>query len=336
MKTKTLLIAASIVVSANVYSQGYSLPKFDSLNNSLTSYDIKSFVGQSLYLTPHGMAAQGYKGFTKEIKKEKSKSGGNTLKAAYGLSSSSKPDTKNIYNCCAENPMYGSVSKYEGLAGKEFEVIDAVTQMGDYTEEKFLKLKIKGTEEVVFYKVEGDNYFVINGFYENQKRKLIGKELIFSTNYIKKAMDITTQKQITSTTGEKWKCVDIIKHDPSTGYSMLAVMQNSKGEKITLGSQKVNPTFYELDYKDGKPFYAISLPQAAELKKKVGEEFYKAILDGEVKIGMNKEMCSLIIGTPVKVSETQMGENKYEYWYLDKNYTKSIAFKNGKVNILNK
>jgi hypothetical protein len=118
-----------------------------------------------------------------------------------------------VYNCCE-----GLNSKYEGLAGKYFKVLEVIKHpKADeskylYGKNFFLKLQEKVKNDVVYFEYDGEfefNFpFIVVGFFEKQKKLLIGKEFVFADKILEGKIDMQTGLNITFKTGEKWKCTD--------------------------------------------------------------------------------------------------------------------------------
>src|SRR5690606_34499723 len=119
------------------------------------------------------------------------------------------------------------------------------------------------------------------GFYEKQKKLLVGNEFVFTDRILKESsgsgIDIYTGKPITIKTGEKWKCIDLTIEEKYYTHSL--VVENSLGEKTTVS---YDSTFDERHF-------AYTAKQANEYKIKFGTEKFNLILAGKVRIGMTKE-----------------------------------------------
>jgi len=283
---------------------------YDSTQNFL-GRDVHKYIGQELYLKgmSDGMRKYGYRNFVID----------HTQKTLANKS--------NVYKCCD-----GSNSKYNELAGKYFKVLDAIKP--PIPEEEYLKilygdnrffLKLQETEssDIIYYQYdsESDKYtfpFLVVGFFAKQKQIMIGKEFIIrGINWISALEPITDMRTgnpiINFEAGSKWKCVDLTVEERF--YDLALILENDKGEQVPIG----------IDYSKNQNFI-FEYNQAERFKKKFGNENWKLILRGDVKIGMTKEMCELSWGTPSKINQTIIAGKKTEQWVYSDNY---LYFDNG-------
>ena len=114
--------------------------KYDSLKNYLGN-NVNQYIGQELYLTPlhKDLRKYGYQGFYTSSDDEY------------------KINGENIYKCCQHGNPIESI--YEELAGKYFTVLEVIKHPKDYNNKYFLKLKVKESGDVCYYKYNDMAYF---------------------------------------------------------------------------------------------------------------------------------------------------------------------------------
>jgi len=308
--TFTILLLVSTVTAFGQITTTKVAPKieqvnipYDSTQNFLKG-DIYQYIGQELYLKgkAESLRKYGYEGFSKDY----------TKGTFFGNKS-------NVYECCdAHN------SKYDSLVGKYFKVLGIVTREGttipfiefgkDYEKEYFLKLVRKDNSDTVFYHYDGYEHnfpFIVVGFFEKQKKIFVGKEFVFNDIEFDGATDIQTGKIVTIKSGQKWKCVDLTIEDKY--YNLSLIFENSLGEKTANLFDRVLNVSY-------------TAKEADSYKKKFGENIWKTILAGKVKIGMTKEMCELSWGEPQNINKTIISNKVREQWVYTDNY---LYFDNG-------
>lgn len=281
---------------------------YDSTLNFLGK-DVYKYLGQELYVKgkAESLREYGYDGFVIDYNFDKFKKG-NTYKG-----------TSN-----------GLRSIYEELVGKYFMVLEViphpkvVEDKYAYDHKFFLKLQEKKSGDIVYFEYDSwydFNFpFVVVGFFDKQKSKLVGREFVFKDNYFAGSNDIITGNPITIVTGQKWKCLDFTIEE--TYYSLVMIVQNPLGEK-----QKVT---YDGDLTKWEQLM-FSSTEADNYRKKFGSENFNLILKGEVKIGMTKAMCKLSWGEPESINETITSYKKTEQWVYSNNY---LYFEKGLLTVI--
>lgn len=228
--------------------------------------------------------------------------------------------TKNVYKCCDN---YNS--KYSELAGTYFKVIEVIRHPKAseieslYGKKFFLKLEDKSTEEISYFEYdtefEFEFPFIVVGYFEKQKKLLIGKDFIIKDKLLEGVTDIGTGNEVTINSGENWKCTDLTVEQ--LNYDLSLILQNSVGQKIAISLD----LFHNKLIKN-----AFSISEANQYKKKFGINNFSKILKGVVTIGMTKEMCTLSWGEPNSINETITAGKKSEQWVYSGNY---LYFVNG-------
>lgn len=288
---------------------------YDSIQNFLGN-DVYKYIGQDLYLKskPESLRKFGYDIFLLDYTKNKFEKG-------------------NVYKCCD-----GYNSKYETLASKYFQVLDVLKHPKAnqneylYGEKYYLKLKERETKDTVYFEYSAKHKrsfpFLVKGFYEKQKKKIIGEKIILTDKILSETLntdllDISNREKIIIKTGETWKCVDLTIEE--NFYSLAIVIENSKGNKTLIPFDK--DYFHECYYNcNNKSVY--SLTEANKYIKKFGTSNFNLILKGKIKIGMTKEMIMLSWGEPKKINRASYGDQ----WVYENQY---LYFKEGKLSSFN-
>ena len=302
------LVSIFTLFSTTIFSQINTIKVSDSDNTLISPVpydsiedfvmdDVGKLIGQELYVRPKSNSFDrdmGYSGFFKENKK-------------------GEFDEKNIYKCCAK---YGG-SKYSELNGKYYRVVavykhpKAKDNPSQYGRSFLIKLQQKDNDDICYY-LYPSNFtldFVIVGYFEKQKQLLVGKQFLIRERKYGSYVSINSGNEIKVENGSVWKCTDVGIEPKSSSPAM--VLEDNNGEKIYL----------EISWLEHKRYaYAFELTESEKLKKEYGEENWKLILKGKVKIGMTKEMCKISWGAPKEINETILEGKKSEQWVFKDNY----------------
>lgn len=292
--------------SKYVASQSY-----DGTKNFLGE-DVYQYIGQEVYLNGLYKAQRetGYDGFIKDYTKPNHNIG------LFGVT------TSNVYNCCSQ---IGNHSNYDKMAGRYFKVLDVIQHpkaKSDsflYGKTYFLKLQAKDNSDILFYEYSANfefkfNFpFIVVGFFEKQKRDLLGKEFVIrEKNWWsgdKPMTDINTGRPVDWVVGSVWKGVDFTIEERF--YKPALILQNSKGEQIFIMHHILNdPYSYPIFKKEDADKYRVNF----------GDDNWNRILRGKVKLGMTKEMCRLSWGAPKKINKTLIPTDTHEQWIYEGNY----------------
>ncbi|MCW2119646.1 hypothetical protein [Flavobacterium sp. 7A] len=262
----------------------YETP-YDSLRNFLGA-DAFQYKGQDLYLI--------------EKSENSRKFGYDNFVLDYQYNGYDKKS--NTYKCCDS---YNS--KYDELKGKYFSV-KAIHKVPVYFGRFYLELEEKETKDKIYYKYDGLNEnefpFLVVGFYEKLKRKLVGNEFVFKDRFL---TNIETGERITINIKEKWKCTDLTIEEKN--YTLVAILQNSSGVKTSCGYDIVTGSNFGFKAKEAEKF-----------KIQFGAVNFEAIMKREVIIGMTKEMCKLSWGEPNDINQTISSGRNSEQWVYSDNY----------------
>lgn len=275
--------------------------EYDSTKNWLGDKNIKSYIGQTLYVNGKKDIFEkrewGYADFYAER----------------------EPVLHKPYGNISVNSEYHT--KYEDLVGRYF-VVDEIHQgkFKSFGHWWFLMHEKNNPEEKVWFKYSEEFEhtwpFIVVSYFEYLKKKCIG-EKYFSSETNKE--DIKTGKPIVLSLNEFWECVDVTIEDKS--YDLALVVKNQKGETSfievhSLGKQE-NGTYivYEkLVYDD--------------YVKKFGITNMNKIMQRKVSIGMTKEMCRASWGEPNDINKTTGNFGVHEQWVYKNGY---LYFENGKL-----
>ncbi len=285
--------------------------RYDSLSN-FQETNVECLINQTLYLkgVKPELQKNGYKDFFSDYKKDV-------------LNKTSYKDK--VYQCCD-----GINSKYNSLAGKYFKIISVIKDpkaendnTGLYRNWYYLKLNIQNTRDTLYFKYSTmeDFPFIVEGYFKKLKKLYMGKSYVFgnATNeIIKERTDIETGIKVKLTIGEKWKCTDVIidKND----FKLYFIISNNK-QKIMLN--------YEDEFLNSEKSFSLFESKVADYYKlKFGTEYWNAILQSTIKLGMTKEMCKLSWGEPKSINSTIFKNKNGEQWVYSKNY---IYFEKGIV-----
>ncbi len=265
---------------------------YDSLKNFVGDQP-QQYIGQELYVKglPDNTQELGYSGFVLDYKKD----------------DVILNDKKNVYQVGD-----GYNSRYDTLVGKYFKVVDVIPHplakenMAEYGHYFYLRLKSQTDKNDIYYRYDSRNGysfpFIVIGFYDKHRALLFGKEFIFTENALNGVEDLKTGKPIKNTSVQKWKCFRM-SIDPEK-YQLSLVMQNSRGERILIPYDLVDPL-----NKDERKAYTVE--EADTYRKKFGKNNFDRVLENMVRTGMTKEMCRLSWGEPTQITKEA---NNTEIW----------------------
>lgn len=313
MKTSILLLGITIFTQVSfgqITATKVSEPKpikaepYDSLRNFLGN-DYEEYKGQELYLVPkaESLRKYGYEGFINDINK-------------------SALDESNTFKCCDN---YNS--KYDELQGRYFTVIDVLKDpKSSYSAYAFLKLKMKETEEIVFYKYStkfsSSFPFLVVGYYEKQKEIFVGNEVLIrpfpKIDGINKKIiiDINTGEEMELEKGKYVKCIDVTIDEKYYEPSLL--LENDKGQNF----------LFPLNARDLKIRRILTKKEAEDYRERFGDEYWQTILDEKVKVGFTIEMTKISWGKPDKINRASYGDQ----WVYGRQY---LYFENGRLKSFN-
>jgi hypothetical protein len=312
-KTLTILFTVSTIISFGQITTTKAAPKtiqfqntvYDSTQNFLDK-DIYRYIGQELYLNgkAEDLRKYGYDGFLTDYNKSKFDGG--------------------VYKCCDS---YNS--KYDELAGKYFKVLEIIKHPKAeeneylYGKEFYLKLEEKESKEIVYYEYDSSFEFtfpfIVVGFFEKLKKQAIGQKFVFGNTNIRfgdDEQDIKTGKVIVFELGEEWECIDVTIEEKYFNLSLL--LKDNNGQTLAIN--------YDIAIGSDKYHDVYTKKEVDKYKTKFGLTIWQTIIQGNVTIGMTKEMCKLSWGEPKSINETITAGKKSEQWVYSDNY---LYFDNG-------
>ena len=290
---------------------------YDSLTNFLGK-DVHKYIGQNLYVLckPEALRLYGYENFKIDYQyKRVTDIDQITKDILSGISERSK----NTYKCYhPKQPKRCYSSKYEDLEGRYFLVKNIFDDPENNDEKYYLELEESENKDVVYF-----NYdptfpysfpFLVVGFYEKEKNRLIGKEFIFKNEILKSSvygasLDLITGVPNIVVTSEKWKCIDLTIEEKECRLSLI--IENS--------NKTITTTVRHSVVVDGINL-AFTPKESKKLITRFGLSNFKSILQEEVGIGMTKEMVVLSWGKPNDVNKTITKSNTSEQWIYEDNY----------------
>ena len=271
----TVLISTAISFNLAAQHAKRTAP-YDSLENYLEG-DLKLYIGQELYLKPkpRKLKKTGYQGFYLDYEAKK------------------KDKETNIYKCCQVGT---SVSRYDSLQGKLFEVMKVVTgkgmnlKMRDYKLDPertyYLKLRRTDTNEEFYYEYDGYEHnwlFVMNGYWQKSRQLLVGKDYVLR-GFID-VKNYNTHKPVEFVNGETWKCIDFALD--VNKLDMVMIYENEKGDVI---AQQKNPHYTLVWDKASATLY----------ENEMGK-YWDTVMKLETEIGMSERMVEMSLGKPHKI-----------------------------------
>jgi hypothetical protein len=282
---------------------------YDSTRNFLGN-DVNQYLGQILYLIGKTQDSReyGYKGFIKDYKDDKFYNNPNIYKGFQA-----KWDYASSYNDLAER--YFKVTSVIDCP------VDVMIDLQDGTD-YYLELVDTLSEETLYYRYDCQKDwmfpFLVVGYYEKQKKEVVGQKFVFTNDLLYGAKDIVTGNLVSNTPRQEWKCLDLTIEEQN--YTLSAVLKNSKGESTTLEYE----WFHDVDY--GR--HVFTATESQKYTKKFGIKNWEDILNGKIRVGFTKEMVRLAWGGPKKINQASYGDQ----WVYEDSY---LYFKNGVLTAFN-
>ena len=272
---------------------------YDSTRNFLGK-DVGQYVGQVLYLKGKSEALRkyGYEGFVVDYRID------------------DLINYSNVYKGNKVECRYNS--DYNELAGKYFSVIAVLKHpktLSDsylYSDYYYLELEEQRSKDKLFFKYnskyEWSFPFVVVGFFEKQKTELVGERFIFCNKLIDDVYDIYTGSKITKVPYQEWTCTDFTIEERY--FSLGLVVKNSLGESIHVSVGSV--TNSNLSSRSG-----YNVKEFRHYSKKFGDDNWKSIVEGIVRVGFTEEMVKMAWGEPKSINHSSYGDQwVYESQYL--------------------
>ena len=297
------MVSYAQITISHVKEKAEEIKPFDSTKNYLGEDNVKSYLGQVLYVKPLSERIQkyGYASFKKEHKEHKSD---------YLIGGD---DTTNRWGAASQLP---NMTRYDELVGKSFEVIDVVADSRSKEDSRFKDLwwfklrNINNPEEVLWYLYSSDwhkkpmtyNFIVMSYF--NYLKRLVGKKYIARYDLdngvlttVIQGTDLKTGEEIQQSLDDVWECVDLTIEDKH--YSLVYIIQNQKGATASVSAFDKYDFFEESEYQS--------------LVQKYGIKNMDLVRQRKIKVGMSQALLILSWGEPVKINKSSHGDEQWVY-----------------------
>jgi len=230
-----------------------------------------------------------------------------------------KKDVKgNVY----ESFGYPARTKYDAVAGKYFDVVEIERNTRAYKGDVYLKLKEKETGKIIYYDYKSDIRFpfVVVGYFEAQKKKLIGSIFPILDISLSNTIDLTTgnkmkidymKKRTTDNYYDEWICIDYTIEEDSE-WNEVVVLKNDDSRQM------------KLTLKKAEEYVKIALNANIDVKNhdKAVEKY------GNLRVGISEEGVRALLGAPEKINTTKTEYRTSEQWVYKDKY---IYIEDGKV-----
>lgn len=331
---------------------------YDSLLGVVDNVNPQKYVGQELYFIPRQLSGEptGAYGY-RHIYQVRPNGYMDNNRREYGYKPIKNDESNSI------------VTEYKAVGGKYYtitEVIDKTKLNETDGGGLYLKLQDKQTKEDIYLKVKyydspSDwkySEYVLVGAFVKLQQLYKGNYFYINRDNMRPIKDIKTKAWIPQTAGDKWQCTDVTFVEDGASYLYKATLffKNAAGNEVayqldpTLNMNELADIYMSQAKKDllakqqattdsinaikDKEFAAKTAKRLAEDKaayiKEYGEKNGTLIANGQVVIGMTKEMCVAAWGRPTNVNTTTTASGtRDQYVYRDKNAY--LYFENGKL-----
>ena len=318
-QTKTMEIDNKLVEYTDIKPM-----KYDSLENHKGADDVGMFIGQVLFLkgTEDNEKYSYIRGFSRYPN--------------HIFDGSNKDIYKPLDN--------GHTSNFNLIGNKKYYVSRVLSFNNSDSKNIYFEL-ICENGDTVYYDYSNDTWqdfdekFIVNGYYEKMKKKLVGRNFILTDNpyYIDKyysgIRSIDTREEIKDIPeGSLWKCIDV-GMDKNNLRKLIAILENKNlgiGYALTSDFYSLNGSlskFIDKEYSDLQKRKEIKKRQL--ILKKYGKINADLIRRNFVKIGWTEDMCVYSWGKPSDINRTITKYGINEQWVYDDN--RYLYFENGKL-----
>ena len=329
---------------------------YDSVLAVIENVNPQKYVGQEIYFLPKQLSgeptgAAGYSNLLTELHKP-----GNIYQTS-----------ENTYKTVLDGRR--AKTDYNAVAGKYFKIIEVIDKSNMYETEGggiFLKLESKETKDAFYFQAkEYDDRsqwpfceYIIAGAFAKLQQLYLNTTVYIKNNNSTAIKDINKDEWVKLEVGDKWLCTDVTltPNGAPSRYLPTLILKNDRGNEIayrldaTINIAALKNRFLTQEEKDvlerqkatndsinaikDKEFAARTAKRLAEDKaayiKQYGEKNGTLIANGQVAIGMNKEMCVAAWGRPTTVNTTTTANGtRDQYVYRDTN--SYLYFENGKL-----
>jgi hypothetical protein len=279
---------------------------YDSTKNWLGNKNVKSYIGQTLYVNGKSSRLKelGYDYFF--IMKEPS----------YSL-----PNRGRWGEPAADHQ---GRTKYEDLFGKYFIVIDvqADSEQDKYSYKEntwWFKLQNKDNiEEVTWFEYNGRFKhrfpFITVSYFNYVKKILVGNKYIFRyridegkvNEFLINNTDFYTGETFIESKENLWECIDITIEGEF--YKLVALLKNQNG---IISCVDIDNLLKNKEEGDNSYLFEISKYNA--LVNKWGKGYMDIVRRKEIKVGMPKSLLLLSWGEPDRINSSSYGPDQYVY-----------------------
>jgi len=283
------------------------VPPFDSTRNFLFNDNVKSYIGQSLYVNGKSklLRDSGYKNFRTE-KEPSNKSD------KWGEPAKSNPNN----------------TKFEDLYGKCFVVRD-VQPDSKQRDKWWFQLQNKDVpEEVVWFEYDGLYFpFITVSYFNYLKNTLVGKKYVLKYNVNENGVcetwvenkDFNTGESFVQKKEDRWECTEITIEDEF--FSLVALIKNQRGNVAAVETGSLIPA-------DGS-HQCFEESIFNTLVNKYGAGNIDNVRQGKIRVGMPKALLLMSWGEPDKINRSSHGPDQWVYGY------QYVYVQNGKITAWN-
>lgn len=305
------IVLLSLIISSEAFAQitvsqaakrvevNNEIIPYDSTKNFLGNKNVKSYIGQTLYVNgiSKGLREYGYDHF--KYKKE-----AGVCDGRWG-----QPAIKSGYH-----------TKYEDLVGKYFVVLDVQAdsrQKESYLYRDYWWFLLQNRDkpsEIMWFRYQGDYWnefpFITVSYFNYIKTSLIGKRYILKYTLKDQVVstsindiDFNTGKLINQSIDDVWECIDITIEDEY--FKLVAVVRNQNKEISTIPISSL--------FTDSGKVFVFEEPEYNTLKNKYGAEIMDLVRQSIIKVGMPKHLLLLSWGTPNSINNSSYGPEQWVY-----------------------
>lgn len=291
---------------------------YDSTKNFLGNKDVRSYVGQLLYVNGKHVDLQGYGYDNFKTQKEPSALGGR-----YGNPASSS----------------GFNTKYEDLVGKYFTVVEVLPDSKQkqnpslYGKKWWFFLQNRDDEnDTVWFEYDGEFEhtfpFITISHFNYLKNSMIGKKFISAYSirdngtFVSRVRehDFYTGEIIPQTKDDVWESIDVTIEDKY--FNLVFVVKNQNGNVSVLNTEYLHPLY------NGK-VVLFTEEEFTALSALYGNDYMNLVRQTKIRVGMPELLLIMSWGTPKKVNRSSSGPDQ---WVYDSQY---VYVEDGKISAWN-
>lgn len=321
MSSSILAQSPRIITNKNAYRQRTVTP-YDSTYN-ISGRNVQNLVGQSIVFLPDERA-------------EREGDYGVMMIYLEDDDVESPPLTsKNMYYPTDRN--ISPVTKYSVLEGKVFTIIDYFPPKSLSDEPELILINPDDGRKMSMcnqsFRQLKDLPIIVSGYYEKKKEGEINK--FYLLNNGKYVIRISDGAHVNNIPGDVLECVDI---SFDSIKNVLLILSDQEGTLYSLLQWRASSDLFDVERSDSLGKYDItpSTPRKLSepfLVKKYGASLAEKILNGDIEIGFDEDMCRAAWGWPNKRNTTKTKYGTSEQWVYDNGY---LYFENGILTTIQK